>query len=324
VSHITTGKLRMDLGLVDLRGVVDAALETVRPLAEAKGIALELAGAREELWVAGDGQRLQQVVWNLASNAIKFTPSGGRVDLTLGREGGAACLRVCDNGVGISPEFLPHVFERFRQAEMGTARSHGGLGLGLTIAHYIVEAHRGRIAAESGGVGTGACFTVELPLATGEKAEATPLAGQDSVPEKPRLADAKVLVVDDEPDTRELLRTVLALEGAQVRVAGSVREALAAVSEGRPDLIISDIGMPAEDGFGLLAKLRALPPEVGGDVPAVALTAHATAEDVERSRAAGYELHLTKPIERGSVVAALASLLASRGRTNGTPEVPLS
>jgi CheY-like chemotaxis protein/two-component sensor histidine kinase len=308
-----SGTLRIDLERLDPRGVVDAALEMVRPAAEAKGVALEHLFTQEALWVVGDAQRLQQVVWNLVSNAIKFTPAGGRVEVTLAREGGAAWLRVRDNGLGISPDFLPHVFERFQQAEAGKGRSFGGLGLGLTIARHLVEAHRGRIEAESGGVGAGACFSVELPLAAPEAAQSEePRAAQAVALEGPKLRGVKVLVVEDEPDTREALRTVLDLEGAQVRVAGSVREALAAFSRERPDLVISDIGMPAEDGFALLAKLRALPREVGGDVPAVALTAHASADDAERTRAAGYELHLAKPIEPASVVAALASLLARR------------
>jgi CheY-like chemotaxis protein/nitrogen-specific signal transduction histidine kinase len=312
VSHIVSGTLRMELGRLDLGAVVDAALETVRPAAEAKGVTLERSGSDEALPVTGDAARLQQVVWNLVSNGIKFTPAGGRVEVTLGREGGSARLRVRDDGIGIDAAFLPHVFERFRQAAGGIARSHGGLGLGLTIVRHLVEAHGGRVEAASGGQGAGACFSVELPLAPAEAARAEAATAADVAPEGPKLAGVKVLVVDDESDTREMLRMVLSLEGAQVRVAGSVREALAAFSEERPDLVVSDIGMPTEDGYALLAKLRALPREVGGGVPAVALTALAAADDVERSRAAGYELHLTKPIEPQSVVAALASVVARR------------
>jgi len=313
VSHIVNGTLRMDFERLDLRSAVNDALETVRATADTKGVALEHAFAQDPLWVDGDAQRLQQVVWNLVSNAVKFTPAGGRVQVTLTREDGAACVRVRDDGIGISPEFLPHVFERFRQAEMGRARSFGGLGLGLAIARHLVEAHSGRIEAESGGVGAGACFSVELPLATHEDVRSGEPRASDPVESKgPKLRGVKLLVVDDEPDARELLRTVLELEGARVQVAGSVRDALAAISKDRPDLVISDIGMPAEDGYALLAKLRALPSEVGGDVPAVALTAHAAADDAERSRAAGYECHLAKPIEPPSVVAALAALIARR------------
>jgi hypothetical protein len=322
VSHIVSGTLRMELGRLDLGAVVDAALETVRPAAEAKGVTLERSGSDEALPVTGDAARLQQVVWNLVSNGIKFTPAGGRVEVTLGREGGSARLRVRDDGIGIDAAFLPHVFERFRQAAGGIARSHGGLGLGLTIVRHLVEAHGGRVEAASGGQGAGACFSVELPLAPAEAARAEAATAADVAPEGPKLSGVKVLVVDDESDTREMLRMVLSLEGAQVRVAGSVREALAAFSEERPDLVVSDIGMPTEDGYALLAKLRALPREVGGGVPAVALTALAAADDVERSRAAGYELHLTKPIEPQSVVAALASVVARRAADSAGSRPP--
>jgi PAS domain S-box-containing protein len=323
VSHIVGGTLRMDLGRLDLGAVVDAALETVRPAAEAKGVTLERAGPDEALPVTGDGARLQQVVWNLVSNGIKFTPAGGRVEVTLGRQGESARLRVRDNGIGIDAGFLPHVFERFRQAAGGIARSHGGLGLGLTIVRHLVEAHGGRVEAESAGHGAGACFSVELPLAPPDEASARAASAAPAIAaEGPKLSGVKVLVVDDESDTREMLRMVLSLEGAHVRVAGSVREALAAFSEERPDLVVSDIGMPAEDGYALLAKLRALPREVGGGVPAVALTALAAAADAERSRAAGYELHLTKPIEPQSVVAALASVVARRAADSAGSRPP--
>jgi hypothetical protein len=317
VSHIESGTLRIEFGALDLRTVADAGLEMARPLAAAKGVALDLVAPAGPLPVLGDGHRLQQVVWNLVSNAIKFTPAGGRVEVALAREGEAARLRVSDDGIGISPDFLPHVFDRFRQAATGTTRSYGGLGLGLTIVRHLVHAHGGRVEAESRGVGEGASFTVELPLGAGEPVEAPlPAAASVVAAEQPKLPGLKVLVVDDEPDTRELLRTALGLAGAHVRIAGSLREALAAFSEERPDLVVSDIGMPGEDGYRLLSELRALPREAGGHVPAVALSAHASAEDAARSRAAGYELHLAKPIEPASVVAALAALVARRAASS--------
>jgi PAS domain S-box-containing protein len=313
VSHIVSGKLRMELGPLELRGVVDEGVEVVRQTAAAKGVALEIARPAEALPVLGDAKRLQQVVWNLVSNAVKFTPAGGRVELELGSSDGFARLSVRDNGIGINPEFLPHVFDRFTQAATGTARSHGGLGLGLTIVRHLVEAHGGKVAAESEGAGKGARFTVRIPLATGPQLAAerleTPRIG---VLGQRKLPGVRILVVEDDPDARDLLRTTLELVGARVTVAGTVQEALAALEARLPDVVVSDIGMPGEDGYALVRKLRARPPEAGGALPAVALSAHAARDDAERSRAAGFELHIAKPIDPESLVDALAGLVGRR------------
>jgi signal transduction histidine kinase len=311
VSRIVSGKLRMEPRSLDLRSVVEAGLEPVRPAAEASGVRIQVALGGEPVPVIGDSQRLQQVVWNLVSNAVKFTPDGGVVDVQLGRVENRAQLRVRDTGIGIGPDFLPHVFDRFRQATTGTTRAHGGLGLGLTIVRHLVEAHRGSVAAESEGIGLGACFTVVLPCTTDESAEEEQ-AAEDRFAgvsqEGSRLSGLKVLVVDDEEDVREMLRVTLEREGARVATAGSVSEAFAAFEEERPDVVVSDIAMPVADGYALMKSLRTRSPEEGGAVPALALTAYASPEDAARSRAAGFQVHLAKPIDPGRVVETIAGL----------------
>jgi PAS domain S-box-containing protein len=316
VSRIVSGKLRMEPRQLELGSVVAAGLESVRPAAQAKNVTIRLQRGEEPVPMVADFQRLQQVVWNLVSNAVKFTPEGGVVEVELGRLGDLARLRVRDEGIGISPEFLPHVFDRFRQAATGTTRGHGGLGLGLTIVRHLVEAHGGSVVAESEGAGKGARFTVTLPCAAeaGEGAAPAGSARREAPagPERGRLSGVRVLVVDDEEDVRDLLRVTLACEGAQVKTAGSVNEALAALEAERPDVVVSDIGMPVADGYMLIQTLRARAPEQGGDVPAIALTAYASPEDAARSRAAGFQMHLAKPLDPGRLVETVAAL--ARGR----------
>jgi len=317
VSRIVTGKLRIDSRLVELVGVLEAAVDSMRPAAEAKGVALNTALDPTAGPVLGDPSRLQQIVWNLLSNAIRFTPKGGRVDVMLTRSGQHAELVVADTGQGISAEFLPHLFQRFRQADSSTTRVYGGLGLGLSIVRHLVELHGGSVTAESAGKDRGASFTVTLPLATvceaprySEPAPFSRLAIEETRASTQLLTGLRVLVVDDEPDTRDLLRSVLAERGASVRVAASVAEALAALETELFDVLLSDIGMPVEDGYSLIRKLRARPPELGGNIPAAALTAYAKAEDRTRALSAGYQTHLAKPVdpaEVASVVARLAS-----------------
>jgi two-component system CheB/CheR fusion protein len=301
VSGIVSGKTRMDLRAIDLRSVVSAAVDQARLSAERKGLTLEsdlqVVGA-----VTGDGGRLEQVTSNLINNAIKFTSTGGRVRVALAVEADDALLTVTDNGVGIDPEFLPQIFERFSQADSSATRVHGGLGIGLTIVRHLVEMHGGTVSAASAGVGTGARFTVRLPRArpraerkdTPLHAGPQPVAGARRGPGSPL---ARVLVVDDDRDTREAVAEMLAQAGAEVRVAESTAAALRAFAEFAPSLILSDIAMPGEDGCSLLRKIRALGSSRGGNVPAIALTALAREDDRTRALAAGFHLFVSKPVD---------------------------
>jgi PAS domain S-box-containing protein len=312
VSRITAGKLRLDARAVDLPAVVGAAVEAVRPAADANGVLVhtELGAVGGE--VRGDAARLQQVVWNLVSNAVKFTPRGGRVDVALGGAGGSAVVRVSDTGRGIAPEFLPFVFERFRQADSSAAREHGGLGLGLALVRQLVEMHGGRVAAASAGPGLGATFTVELPLAQAP----APDAGRSPEPEGAgdagalalRLEGLRVLVVDDEPDALDVVRRVLEEHGVEAVAATSAEQGLAALEGGRFDALVSDIGMPGQDGYAFIAEAR----RRGVRAPAAALTAFARSEDRTRALLAGYQAHVTKPVEAAELLATVASLA---GRT---------
>jgi PAS domain S-box-containing protein len=319
MSRIISGKIRLDVQQVDLQDVIRAAVASVRHSAEAKGIRLQvvldpLAGP-----VRGDPARLQQCCWNLLANAIKFTSKGGRIQVGLERVNSHAELCVVDDGQGIEPEFLPHLFERFRQADASTTRRHGGLGLGLSIVKQLVELHGGTVRAKSPGAGRGATFCIELPVmvvhdpdgadprqhprAAGARA-ATAATAMDH----PSLAGITVLAVDDEPDGRNLVRRVLEDCGARVVTAGSSEEAVALVARERPDVIISDIGMPDEDGYTFIRRVRAMTAEAGGRTPAAALTAFARAEDRTRALRAGYQTHVAKPVEPTELTAVVASL----------------
>jgi PAS domain S-box-containing protein len=319
VSRIITGKLRVTVRDSDLAAVIAASADAVRIAAEAKEIALEIVVDESASRVVGDPDRLQQVVWNLLSNAIKFTPKGGRVMLRLDRDGDSAAITVADTGEGIEPEFLPFVFDRFRQADSSMKRSHGGLGLGLAIVRHIAEIHGGSASAFSAGPDRGSTFVVRLPLAAEARAArpTAPIPTAEPPASDPgdneELGDVRVLVVDDEADARDVLAIVLEKRGAEVRAAGSAAEALAALDGWVPDVIVSDIGMPGEDGFDLIAKIRSLSEERGGAAPAIALTAYARAEDRERVHEAGFQLHIGKPTEPDVVVAAVADL-AGRSR----------
>ena len=292
--------------------MIRAALEVVRPAAEAKGIELSTTIAPGAA-VSGDPDRLQQVAWNLLSNAVKFTPEGGRVEIALARDGAAALIAVRDSGRGIDPEVLPHVFERFWQADSSPTRRHGGLGLGLAIVRHLVELHGGSVRAESLGAGHGATFTVRLPAredAPTAEGEEVPLL-RESVPSDPaafraRLDGLRVLVVDDEADARELVATMLSSAGASVATAGSTDEALAALDREVPDVLVSDVGMPGEDGHALLRRVRASRRLCR--VPAVALTAYAGADDARRAVLAGFHTHMPKPAEPAMLTAVVASL----------------
>ena len=309
-SRILAGKLRLDAERVDLADVVEYVIRSVGPAAQAKDIrivsALESAGA-----VQGDPSRLQQIVWNLLSNAVKFTGKGGLVEVALRRTDGEVELTVSDNGQGITPEFLPHVFERFRQEDAGIARQHGGLGLGLSIARQLVEMHGGRIAARSGGAGCGATFVVSLPATGAELArerDGEPLA----LDTPPALAGLRVLVLEDEPDARELVERVLQDRGATTLVFGTALEALGACAAQAPDVIVSDIGLPGVDGYEFIRRLRMSEAQRGRTTPAAALTAFARSEDRRRALLAGFQTHLAKPIDPLELVVVVAALA---GRT---------
>jgi signal transduction histidine kinase/CheY-like chemotaxis protein len=313
VSRIITGKLRLEATPLNLGSVIESAVDTVRPAAEAKGIHLSVSLDPTAETVSGDAERLQQVVWNLLSNAVKFAPKGGRVEVRLERADSHVEIVVTDNGQGIKPEFLPYVFEHFRQEDSGANRQHGGLGLGLAIVRHIVELHGGTVHAASEGLGKGATFTVALPIAAIRAVAPDESRGKAAdgilAPENPpSLEGMRALFVDDEADARELITQMLAQVGAEVRTAASATEALAACDEWRPDVIISDIGMPGEDGYVLMKKLRARESERGGHIPAIALTAYGRREDRQRALSVGYESHIPKPVEPTELLAVVASL----------------
>jgi PAS domain S-box-containing protein len=320
MSRILSGKLRLDVRRVDLPEILAAAIETVQPAAEAKEIRVQriidpLAGP-----VMGDANRLQQIVWNLLANAVKFTPRAGRVQIHLQRVNSHVEIVVSDSGSGIHPDFLPHVFERFRQQDASTTRQHGGLGLGLAIVRQLVELHGGTVHATSAGVEQGATFTVMLPIS---------VAKEDRLPESrvhpttdsqeshailPRLDGLKVLVVDDEPDARALAQRLLQSQGAVVTTAGSASEAYVCIRENRPEVIVSDIGMPGEDGYAFIKTLRSKTVAEGGTIPAIALTAFARAEDRRKALMAGYQMHIAKPVEPAELLTVVASVAGLMSR----------
>jgi CheY-like chemotaxis protein len=329
VSLIVRGKLRLNLCPINFVVVVEQAIESVRPLVEAKAIQLETNLADSVISVCGDPNRLQQIVWNLLTNAIKFTPEQGRIVVELTQQQTQTQLRVTDTGIGIKPEFLPHVFERFRQADGTTTRPHGGLGLGLAIVRHLVELHDGTVQAASEGEGRGASFTVQLPVLCqseqdGEKAK--PLNPVHALVEPleenlhpssfilhssspPSSFDGiKVLIVDDEADTREVLAVMLADSGLEVTTAASAEEALELLKSWQPKLLVSDIGMPGEDGYSLIRQVRQLPPAEGGSIPAVALTAYSREEDRKQVLSAGFQMHVSKPVEPAELLQAIATL----------------
>ncbi|HVP68903.1 MAG TPA: ATP-binding protein [Anaeromyxobacteraceae bacterium] len=312
VSRIVRGQMKLDVREADLAAAVEAAADTVRPAATAKSIALSLDLEPGAGSVRGDPARLQQVVWNLLANAIKFTPPGGRVEVRLVRLVDRVRLVVKDTGAGIEASFLPHVFERFRQADSSPTRTHGGLGLGLAIVRHLVEAHGGAVAAESEGKGRGASFTVDLPLPqpgpalAGDRPERSGSRAPAAPAPAVSLSELRVLVVDDDPDTLEALRQLLEQAGAGVVAAASAGEAMAALQRAAPDVILSDIGMPGEDGISLIRRVRSL--EAGRSIPAAALTAYTQAEDRDRALGAGYQVFLAKPVDPGVLTAALARL----------------
>jgi PAS domain S-box-containing protein len=313
VSRIVTGKLRIEPRPIDMSGVIHGAIEALRPAFDARVIRLDTELHPEANTIVGDPNRLQQIVWNLLSNAVKFTPSGGTVRVRLEARDGQALLIVSDTGQGISPEFLPYVFDRFRQAESTSSRAHGGLGLGLAIVRHLVEMHGGTVQVESAGAGMGATFTVRLPLVAGAAAaDSSALEAQDVVaPCPPGLEGVRVLLVDDQPDIVELLQDMLAPCGAVIRTATAARDALVLLRAWQPDVLVSDIAMPGEDGYWLIDSVRGLAPEQGGHIPAIALTAYVRVEDRMRVLAAGFQLYVPKPVEPAELLDAIARLAAT-------------
>ena len=315
VSRIITGNLRLDLHPLNLAPIVDAALDALRPTADVKGIKLQTHFVPQECLVKGDPNRLRQVIWNLLSNAIKFTQRGGSVSIDLTCVELTARLTISDTGEGISAEFLPYVFDRFRQAEGSISRKQGGLGLGLAVARHLVELHGGTITAESEGLGNGAVFTVDLPLAQERRDPARAEERKREVERRRspsgviRLDGIHVLLVEDDDDSRKLLGTMLKRYGAQVTSTKSAAEALEVFENEVPDVIISDIGMPDQDGYELIRKLRAMPVEKGGKIPAIALTGYASRKDRERALNSGYHQHMAKPIEQADMISAIAALV---------------
>jgi PAS domain S-box-containing protein len=312
ISRIISGKVRLELSQVDVAQVVAETLEAVRPAASAKGVELRNE-ATPGFTVLGDPSRLHQIVWNLVTNAIKFTQTGGFVRVAIEQVEERIRLIVQDNGRGIGADFLPHVFDRFRQADATTTRTQGGLGLGLAIVQHLTEQHGGRAFAKSAGPGQGATFLVELPVSNAELRSsvtngASPEPPSIRVPVTQSLLGLRVLLVDDEMDSRDFLAALLGEHGAEVVSAGSAKEAFAAFQAKSPDVVVSDIAMANEDGYQLVRRIRALPADRGGHVPAIALTAYARLEDERRSLTEGFQAHLTKPVDIAGIVRAVASL----------------
>jgi signal transduction histidine kinase/ActR/RegA family two-component response regulator len=320
LSRISSGKMRLDVRRIEIESVVQGALDAVRPAADARAIDIRTRLDPQTGSVVGDPARLQQVVWNLLMNAIKFTPRGGKVEVTLRRAGSSLEVSVADTGQGIAPDMLPHVFERFRQADSSSTRAHGGLGLGLALVKHFVELHGGTVAAQSAGQGQGATFTVMLPLALmdisadGVSRLSPSLSAADSQTGLARLDGVRVLVVDDDAEGLALAKAILARVGADVRTSVSASGALGLFREWRPDVLVSDIEMPVEDGYSLIHKVRGLAPDDGGRTPAIALTAYGRPQDRLRALAAGFNMHIPKPVDPGELTTIIADLVHSPER----------
>lgn len=315
VSRIITGQLNLDIVPLDVAHVIETALSTIHPAAQAKNITVftradSISGAAK---INGDNARLKQAIWNLLANAVKFTPKGGRIEVTLERDNSQVLIRVTDNGSGIDPQFLPHVFERFRQADGSTTRAYGGLGLGLSITRHLIEMHGGTVEAHSDGLGQGATFTIRLPILA-VNISAADWEKKISAHENPTQAEQKILqglrilIIEDDADSRQLISTVLTLQGSQVQSSSTPEEGFGLLRQLRPDVLICDIGLPGEDGYHLMERIRRLPPQEGGLVPAIALTAYAAPRDRLAALSAGFQTHLPKPVQPEQLVAAVADI----------------
>jgi signal transduction histidine kinase len=312
VGRIISGKLRLDFSATRVADAIEAAVQVVRPAADAKQVRLDVRIAEDAGIIVADAERLQQIAWNVLSNAVKFARKGGNVEVDASRTASTVVIRVRDDGQGIHPAFMPHLFEPFRQEDGSTTRRHGGLGLGLAIVKQLVVAHGGHIAALSEGEGKGALFTIELPVRAPGAAisERSPRDSHrpPSLPRKVRLDGVRALVVDDDEDTRELIEHMLRDQGAEVSSASTAEEAVRLLERSRPDVLLSDIGMPDVNGYSLIRKVRSMPADQGGRTPAIALTAYARAEDGERAFVAGFQAHVTKPVDPDQLTAIVANL----------------
>lgn len=312
-SRLITGNLHLNLSPTAVVPIIQAAIDVVRPAAEAKSIKVETKFTSDVDTITCDTQRLQQMVWNLLTNAVKFTPDEGHIEIAFERDQNNVLIGVKDTGHGISPDFLPHVFDRFRQADSSSTRAHHGLGLGLAIVRHLAELHGGRVSVTSDGPGTGAHFTITLPItlavvSEGKAVAKTTNGHRHSKPITRQLDGLRVSIVDDDMDACNLLRFTLEMSGAEVKTSSSVADALQSLSEWRPDVLLTDINMPGEDGYSLIRKVRALPPEEGSDIPAIALTAMARAEDSENALSAGFQMHLPKPVDLDEMTSAILDL----------------
>ena len=312
MSSIISGKVRLDMQQLDVASLVDTAVESVRPTAQAKGVALQKNVAPHIGTITGDPNRLQQVFWNLLSNSIKFTPKGGKIAILVGWSGPMLEIRINDSGLGISPEFLPYVFDRFRQGDASLTRQYGGLGLGLAIVKQLVELHGGTVRAESLGLNKGSSFIVNLPLVIKEDAKKDPIPGWKELGghQKNELSGKKILVIDDEADARELVSRILSYCKASVITAATAREGLELLKREKPDVIVSDVSMPDKDGYEFIREVRQLSAENGGNIPAVALTAFARAEDMTKAISAGYQKHLCKPVDSHELITVIDKLVS--------------
>jgi signal transduction histidine kinase len=328
IGRIVSGKLQLEIGPTEVADAIEGAVQAVRPAADAKRVALDVVIDADIGVIAADAERLQQIVSNLLSNSIKFTPKGGHVALSARKTASSVVIQVSDDGPGIRAEFLPYLFEPFRQADGSTTRRHGGLGLGLAIVKQLVDAHQGTVTAHSEGEGRGASFTVELPARPMSDAlSARGLAAKTASASHPpprdiRLDGVRVLIVDDDEDSRELIALMLAEQGAAVSCATSADEALDLFGERPPDVLVSDIGMPDVSGYALMRRVRGLPGARGGKTPAIALTAYARAEDGRRAFAAGFQAHVTKPIDPEGLVALVANLAGIALDSGSEPRIP--
>lgn len=309
VSRIVSGKLNLEVRPLDIASVTRAAINVVRPAADAKGISLDCWAQPGLGAISADSGRLHQIIWNLLSNAVKFTPHGGKISVRVDQDGTDARVTVKDTGQGIEPEFLPRVFDRFRQADSSTTRSFGGLGLGLAIVRHLVELHGGTVSAQSDGLNKGATFSATFPLLA-DRTEPITMAhsGEMNVIEAHSLDGLRVLLVDDEPEARQIISTVISRTGGEVTACESASEALEKLVEWRPDVILSDIAMPDEDGYSFIGKVRSLPRDKGGETPAAALTAYARDIDRRQALAAGYQMHIAKPVGASQLVTMVARL----------------
>jgi signal transduction histidine kinase/CheY-like chemotaxis protein len=308
VSRIVSGKLNLDVRPLDVSSVTRAAINVVQPAADAKGIKLCYWSRPGLGAISADSARLQQIIWNLLSNAVKFTPRDGKIDVRVEQDGSNAKLTVRDTGQGIDPEFLPRVFDRFRQADSSTTRGFGGLGLGLAIVRHLVELHGGTVAAESEGAGKGATFSVTFPLLTVPADQLVLMSPTETYSASQSLDGLRVLLVDDDAEARQIISTVISRTGAEVKACRSAGEAFSKLVEWRPDVLLSDIAMPDEDGYSFIGRVRKLPREKGGETPAAALTAYARDEDRKQALAAGFQMHIPKPIVPGQLVWLIARL----------------